>query len=358
MASASLRPILEPSPPATETESPPENQKPPCESCRNCGTTLLGPWCHQCGQEAHDPLGRFGSALHTLLDDSFHFDNRVWRTLVPLFLRPGYLTAEYFRGHRVRYVAPFKLMFFLAVAAFFVIHLTLTVVKSPARVTLSDLTRLELARTPQAVRLVRTQEIDTVTHRLDQADLAAGLRKKDLKVAQTTIDQVARERLAQLARGTPKDSILQLPARLQAGLEHPREWLDATFRLLPVAMLVLLPFFALLLKLLIRRRSYIEHLIVALHSHAFVFLDLIVLVSLSALASWTAGIPFLPGLFSSLGTLTGLWLFVYPGLMQKRVYGQSAIGAVGAYALIGLLYSFLLLVFVVGVLALSLWHGF
>ena len=27
-------------------------------ACGNCGSLLKGPWCHRCGQEAHDPMQR------------------------------------------------------------------------------------------------------------------------------------------------------------------------------------------------------------------------------------------------------------------------------------------------------------
>ncbi len=349
---------MESPPPADETTSPPLAPQPPEGRCPNCGTSLLGPWCHHCGQEARDPLGEFGTALHTLLDDTLHFDNRVWRTLVPLFLRPGFLTAEYFRGHRVRYVAPFKLMFFLAVVAFFLVRITVSVTGPPPGVNGLDLVHFASAKTPQAVRRVRAREIRTVTRQLDQASLAREVRKRDLASARATIDYFARHRLAQLAQGRTGVGIAGVSAPFLAGLDHPREWIDATLRLLPIAMLVLLPLFALLLKLFMPRRSYVEHLIVALHSHAFVFLDLIVLVCLSTLASWTANLPLLPVIFSGLAMPAGLWLFIYPGLMQKRVYGQRPIRAVAAYTLIGILYGLLLLAVVLGVLAVSLWHGF
>lgn len=53
---------------------------------------------------------------------------------------------------------------------------------------------------------------------------------------------------------------------------------NGVFGKLPGAMLVLLPIYALLLKLfyVFKRRIHMEHLIVVLHSHAFLFLWLLV----------------------------------------------------------------------------------
>ena len=62
--------------------------------------------------------------------------------------------------------------------------------------------------------------------------------------------------------------------------------ISGTFSALPPTMFVLIPVFAILLKLfyVFRRRLYVEHLIVALHSHAFMFLSLL-LITLAGMLS-------------------------------------------------------------------------
>ncbi|KAG9609016.1 hypothetical protein KCV01_g4082, partial [Aureobasidium melanogenum] len=61
-----------------------------------------------------------------LLEDAgdifFHMDERIVHTVPPLFTRPGFLTLEYFSGRRVRYIAPFRLMFVFCLLAFFFVH--------------------------------------------------------------------------------------------------------------------------------------------------------------------------------------------------------------------------------------------
>ena len=95
--------------------------------CRNCGEVLHGPHCHACGQPVKGLMRPLGSVLGDLLDSVFDFDARIVRTLKPLYLRPGFLSLEYFAGRQVRYVTPFRLFFFLAVLAFFVARLTVQV---------------------------------------------------------------------------------------------------------------------------------------------------------------------------------------------------------------------------------------
>jgi len=86
--------------------------------CPNCGTTLVGPWCHVCGQSSEDfhrSLVRLtGEAIGGLYD----FDNRLWRTLPDLCLRPARLTRAFLDGHRITQVPPFRLFLVVVVLVF------------------------------------------------------------------------------------------------------------------------------------------------------------------------------------------------------------------------------------------------
>lgn len=80
-------------------------------TCLNCGTELLGPHCHQCGQQAH--LHRtLGAFLHDLLHGALHFEGRTWKTLPKLAFKPGELTRRYIDGERARFVSPMALFLF------------------------------------------------------------------------------------------------------------------------------------------------------------------------------------------------------------------------------------------------------
>jgi hypothetical protein len=108
-------------------------------------------------------------------------------------------------------------------------------------------------------------------------------------------------------------------------------------------MLVLVPVFALILQLLylFRHQLYMQHLIVALHSHAFLFLSLLLLTGLDALHG------VLPGWAAPatgwLTTAVWLWVPVYLLLMQKRVYGQGWTITLIKYLATGFIYLILLL---------------
>src|SRR6185436_18543268 len=87
-------------------------------ACRNCGETLLGPFCWSCGQEDVDLHRPLKQLAQDAVGDLLNLDTRLLRTLGPLFFRPGFVIREYLSGRRVRFVPPLK-MFLLASVIFF-----------------------------------------------------------------------------------------------------------------------------------------------------------------------------------------------------------------------------------------------
>jgi hypothetical protein len=90
------------------------------DRCRNCGTTLLGPHCHACGQagHVHRTMGAIG---HDLLHGVFHFEGKIWSTLPMLAFHPGELTRRYIDGERVRFVSPMAMFLFSVFLMFAVV---------------------------------------------------------------------------------------------------------------------------------------------------------------------------------------------------------------------------------------------
>jgi hypothetical protein len=83
----------------------------PGKTCANCGTPLMGHYCHECGQQGH-LHNRLGHLLHEFVEGIAHFDGRLWRTLPLLAWRPGRLSRDWIEGKRARYVAPLHIFLF------------------------------------------------------------------------------------------------------------------------------------------------------------------------------------------------------------------------------------------------------
>ena len=80
--------------------------------CSDCGATVSGKYCSECGQPTH--VHR--SLLHLgeeMLHGVLHFDARIWRTLPLLAINPGRLTREWVQGKRTRYVSPLAIFLLL-----------------------------------------------------------------------------------------------------------------------------------------------------------------------------------------------------------------------------------------------------
>lgn len=142
--------------------------------------------------------------------------------------------------------------------------------------------------------------------------------------------------------------------RIQQDPEHFKNVLIGS---VPSALFVLVPVFALLLKLgyLETRRVYLEHLVVALYSHAYLCLCVLAMCVCAAASgllpasAWWGRIP--------LGVVQALilfWMPVYLFWMQQRVYRQHVLVTLVKFGVLGMAY-FMLLVTAIMFLALTTW---
>jgi len=340
--------------------------------CANCATPLVGEFCYACGQSVHSMLKPVHHMTEEAVETLLHVDSRILHTLPALFLKPGFLTLEYFAGRRVRYIAPFRLMFVLCLLSFFVLHLATSeaidhgLVRHQQQVLLDRGADFAQASSADEVRKL----LDGKINALDAVQtLGSDTMAAQATGAKQRLREAANRRLAELhapplpatagtahaidrnAAGTPMQPVrvAWLPdfanARLTATFQHIRDnWhtyrhgdaasrqaakervVNGVFGKLPGAMLVLVPIYALLLKLfyVFKRRLYMEHLIVVLHSQAFLFLWLLLYTSLALLAGWLephalwTRIP-----LNWLEWILVLWAPLYLLLMQKRIYRQG-----------------------------------
>jgi hypothetical protein len=130
--------------------------------------------------------------------------------------------------------------------------------------------------------------------------------------------------------------------------DEDKNWIkDGFLGVVPTVLIVLLPLFAVLLKVmyLFKRRLYMEHLVVALHSHAFLCLVLLLQSGLAMLEGWLATPGGLvAGAFDWVEGVLWAWIPLYLLLMQKRVYGQGWIATLFKFGIVGMVYFFMLVV--------------
>lgn len=403
----------------------PESAAPPPSDavCANCAAPLYGKYCYACGQPAKGMIRHLSGALGDVLDTVLNIDSRVVHTIPALYFKPGLLSCEYFAGRRVRYVTPFRLMFFLALAAFFVMQLAVNDTFSTSSgngVNVHVAGDFDQAKTPQQVKARERKALGGIDAALASPHLPA-VARASMEVARGQVLSAAAERIAELKRasksampagtatlaspatvGSAGNAIIEtdhgpaFPTDGWSAAQHPLHvnwwpdwvnvWLNSVaqhahdnfalafrsgdsnarraawqhiitgmFSVLPQTMFVLIPLFALILKLfyILKRRLYMEHLIVALHSHAFIFLSILVLLGLAALKSMVNS-AWLSAPLALTIAAAWVWLFVYLWLMQKRVYAQGWILTTLKYWCVGICHSALLAVALTIALLLSL----
>ena len=328
------------------TPTRPESASPPATTgqCENCGAPLYGRYCYACGQPIHGLVRHFSSVLSDVADSVLNIDERLFRTLGPLYFRPGKLTLDYFAGKRARYVTPFRMVFFLAIVAFFSIQLGVRAghhhMESALRVSAgSGVSITPSSKSTQA----DAKAFANGNIAIDDKVIWNGATKP-LRIG--WLPDVAVDWLNDLV-----DNAQQQIHGMNSGTWAERQAAAYKFMLgmisaAPTVLILLLPVFALILKVfyIFKRRLYMEHLIVAMHSHAFLLLSILVLFVIDMLHGWVAphggwlGIPF--------GLLTAavwIWIFLYLFLMQKRVYRQGWIMTTLKFWWIGICYAILLL---------------
>jgi hypothetical protein len=292
-----------------------DNSAPRAE-CGNCGATLTGPYCSACGQHAHGSARSIAALFHDAWHFVTHVDGRLWQTLHPLLLRPGRLTQEYFAEHRARYLPPVRLYLVLSVLFFAFGLATPEKTSVPPTVAAPDAAAPSKAapegaaagKAPAAREKSRSTILD-----IDDCD--------DIKIPFTWLQNSMRR------------SCVRNKGDNGVSVEH------AFLATIPKMMFLFVPMMALVMLILYRRprRYYVEHLVFFLHTHAAVFLLLLIQALLGGIAVWAA---------SSIGewvaAIIGLYSVWYVYRAMRVYYGQgrlltfTKLCAVGFTYLIGI----------------------
>ncbi len=288
-------------------------------ACLNCGTTRVDAFCARCGQPNVDMRIPARDLALDAVEDGLSLDSRVARTVVPFLFRPGFLTVEWTSGRRARFSSPLRL-YLLASFVFFLVS-GLAGDGNPIRFDASpDEPALE-----QAQGEVR-----------DAPNVPAGTDEQHRKLrTQGWLGRTIDDRWQAIGK-MPRAEFL---SRVNTAF---REWI-------PRVMFFLVPGAVLILALLWRRRWLTEHVVLALHLHAFAFTVFTVLIGLRLLP-WQ-------GPRAVLGPVFAVWLPLYFLLALRRVYGQAWRWTIPKALAAALLYLIALAVGLVGIAGLALYFA-
>ncbi len=264
------------------------NEQPiPEIQCTNCGAAVIGKFCPDCGQK------RFTSeslSLKTFFNETakefLSIDNKFFRSILPLLLRPGALTQAYISGRQKQYIKPISLFVFVNLFFFF-------------------------------------------------AGYRMGLMNWNVAMSESA-QQMISARAAE--RGAdPKEFTLQLNDTFK---NYQR---SLFFAVIPAfALVVNLVMFR-------KRRSYVEHLIYSIHYHSSFLimlpLSMVAVLFLFGIVDKLIGTRIAPYIGSDpgLGYFAILLMFTYHFIAVKRLYGDGLFTA-AAEALIFCFASFMIMI--------------
>gem|GEM_PF-1783616 len=267
--------------------------------CANCENELDGNFCAFCGQPAKSRRGPIWRVLGEFSEEIFSPDSKFFKSLLTLLFKPGHLSKQFIDGKRVSVLPPVRLYLVMSLLFFFVFNIP---------------------------------EIDVSENNVYIGDVLLG-HEKPIKGRPTLQIFSQGDKDSFLSRWFEK-SFAEKKEAMQKG--NPQVTIDRIFNqleeLLPNALILFLPLFALILKMLyfFKRVLYFDHLIFSLHFQTWLMGMILIIYALAT--------------YNPLWSILTALIPVYLAKAQKVVYQQSYWLVIPKTFLIIIIYIFLLAV--------------
>ncbi|GGD42548.1 DUF3667 domain-containing protein [Muriicola marianensis] len=321
--------------------------------CKNCDQPLdpSYDYCPKCGQEVTDNL-TFGVLFSKTISDYFSVDARFFRSFFPLIFKPGVLARRFVDGKRLKYLHPAQFYLFISVVFFFLFSFSIrkadsemtealkkgmdrdSVEIAPDSLKLSSNDSLQLVKTKEMIKMNKDKwgisdedmaDIDSVM--TETAENPSSLNRGmtfdfDQKVLDSLIaaDAPMHEKLVAMgmeeeASGLNRrfyEQMYKLYVQRGGGI------LQTFYDTIPIAMFLLMPIFALLLKIFYwRRGNFAHHMVFSFYFFTFLFTAFSIII----LANKIIDVPVW------LEVIITLSYLVYLMVALRNFYRSSWIGA-------------------------------
>jgi hypothetical protein len=339
------------------------------QHCKNCETPLKPSfkYCPECGQEASENL-TFGVLFSKTISDYFSVDARFFRSFFPLMLKPGVLARKFVDGKRLYYLHPAQFYLFVSVVFFFLFSFNIRKaddeisqafkkgIDQDMKAVIPDSLKL---RTKDSINLVKAKEL------LKQNQGKMGVSDKDLDMLDSVITQTTENTQAINSGLTfdfdknELDSLIAVDASKEEKLKAMGLGDDASafkrriyeqmlklytqrgggivqtfYDTVPIAMFLLMPLFAILLKIFYwKRGNFAHHMVFSFYFFTFLFTSLCLII----LANKIIEVPIW------LEVLITFSYVIYLFIALRNFYRSSWIGAFFKAGFISFIYMMLIL---------------
>lgn len=313
-----------------------KSRKRKTEKCLNCGLPLDESYefCPRCGQENDDRQMSFGRLVRDFFDNYFSLDSRFGRSIKPFFFHPGKLTREFMIGKRMSYANPIRLYLVVSLVHFFFFSIYVNNISDNAK------------RIYNSDSLADSTDIEENSNTLfeNESSEKKDSSENDLNWPMTSAEW--RKAYQMTKDGSPNYPLVQIEDSIHNGrrsyttryinrqiiklMKSDRKSITTQIiENIPLLMFILMPVFALILKVFFSSKLYINHVVHALHLHSFAYFMLTI--------QWIL-FPIYPNFAEAIDGWIVLIIFVYIVFSFRNTYTISYRRAVFMILLIGLLY--------------------
>jgi len=263
------------------------------KNCLNCGAQVDERYCTHCGQQNSETRESFSHLLRHFFDDVTHYDSKFLVTIRDLLIRPGFLTKEYLAGKRQTYLHPIRMYLFISFLYFLVtlsfVHSSKDKIESilikqtrketkqqiadslKARIMVAPISAADTIRVSLLKELLTDLHLDSTTA-ISNIIIIAGIDYRELR-QYDSLQRLLPE--AKRDKGLKPWLYSRWLKQINRYGNASIQWIASKTRnTIPKMMFILLPLFALLLKLFYNKQNYFyaDHAIFSLHFHSAVFL--------------------------------------------------------------------------------------
>ncbi|AUC76693.1 DUF3667 domain-containing protein [Olleya sp. Bg11-27] len=307
-------------------------------TCKNCESNFKSgfDFCPHCGMRDKEEL-TLGILFNNTLNNYLLWDSKFFKSFIPLMTKPGFLSNQFIGGKRLSYLHPAQLYLFITFVFFFLFSFQMNRVEQE----LNDGFKTESTKILNEVEAI---QIDSVKRKkirttLNENKYLSGMTAKDIDSIVGQKDIGADHTISFGYDSKKLDSLIANGASKSVmykamGMTDNPGWFDkmlypqilkfhqdrkagsiwvSMINATPIALFILLPLFALFLKLFYWKKGrYAYHLVFAFYFFAFIFM----VFSILLIANLIMDVP------NWISLLITLSIFLYFVISTKRFYNQ------------------------------------
>ena len=295
-------------------------------TCQNCEKehNIEFDFCPHCGQQTKDEL-TVGVLFYNTIANYFSFDARFFRSFIPLVFKPGILAKRFVSGKRLMYLHPAQMYLFISVVFFFMFSFKIREYNANFDKVLQEGFKVEQSKDSININPIDSATVEKIKAPLKNDNgLLSGMSDQEKQELDSLITSVSQPKKADnninfgydtkkldsliAINASEKEQLLAVGMKEDAGFLAKQFYkqlikfhknrgggiLQALFDSVPISLFILLPIFALLLKVFYWRRGrFAHHLVFSFYYFSFLFTVLCIIFGVNYIIDIPDWIDFL-----------------------------------------------------------------